>query len=177
MIGQPLELVARPVSSHYSPRGDPRRAPSKSPTRSGPATSGIERVAERRRWLRRTLKAEHALIPRLKRRAGQLLCVNPSPALPLPGSIRRKSSRVTSCPCERGCARPHGTGKPLQIAVDGVPGTTGGDADLCRDLSVGHHASSFNYEFTSAFGGIADHARTCRWLNPVAKTSGHQPDF
>jgi hypothetical protein len=31
-------------------------------------------------------------------------------------------------------------------------GTT--DAGLCRDLSGGHHASSFNYEFTSAFGGI-----------------------
>ena len=44
-------------------------------------------------------------------------------------------------------------------------GHNGGDADLCRDLSVGHHASSFNYEFTSDFGGIADHARTCRWLN------------
>ena len=36
-------------------------------------------------------------------------------------------------------ARARWTGKPLQIAVDGVPGTTGGDADLCRDLSVGHH--------------------------------------
>ena len=29
------------------------------------AIPGIERVAERRRWLRRTLKAEHALVPRL----------------------------------------------------------------------------------------------------------------
>src|SRR6476620_8401597 len=29
------------------------------------AKPGFDRVAERRRWLRRTLKAEHALIPRL----------------------------------------------------------------------------------------------------------------
>ena len=28
------------------------------------------------------------------------------------------------CPCERGCARLRVTDKPLQIAVDGVPGTT-----------------------------------------------------
>jgi hypothetical protein len=27
--------------------------------------TGIERIAERRGWLRRTLKAEHALVPRL----------------------------------------------------------------------------------------------------------------
>jgi hypothetical protein len=58
-------------------------------------------------------------------------------------------------PMRERIAGPRGTGKPLQIAVDGVPGTTGGDADQCRDLSVGHHASSFNYEFTSAFSGTA----------------------
>jgi hypothetical protein len=29
------------------------------------AVTGIERVTERRRWLRRSLKAEHALVPRL----------------------------------------------------------------------------------------------------------------
>jgi len=38
--------------------------------------------------------------------------------------MRRKWSRVTWCPCERKCAGPRGTGKPLQIAVDSVPGTT-----------------------------------------------------
>ena len=32
------------------------------------AKPGVDRVTQRRRWLRRTLKAEHALIPRL---AGQ----------------------------------------------------------------------------------------------------------
>src|SRR5580692_9588330 len=37
---------------------------------------------------------------------------------------RRKSSRVIWCPYERGCARPRWTGKPLQIAVDDVTGTT-----------------------------------------------------
>jgi hypothetical protein len=59
-----------------------------------------------------------------RRRAGRLPCVLPPPAPPLPGSMRRKSSRVTWCPCERGCAGPLWTGKPLQIAVDGLPGTT-----------------------------------------------------
>jgi len=34
------------------------------------AVSGIERIAQRRGWLRRSLKPEHALIPRL---AGQLV--------------------------------------------------------------------------------------------------------
>ena len=29
------------------------------------AVPGVERIAQRRRWLRRTLKAEHALVPRL----------------------------------------------------------------------------------------------------------------
>src|SRR5882757_13729 len=59
-----------------------------------------------------------------RRRAGRLACGLPSPALPPPGPTRRKWSRVTWCPCERGCAAPHGAGKPLQIAVDDVPGTT-----------------------------------------------------
>ena len=31
------------------------------------AVPGIERVTERGRWLRRSLKAEHALVPRLDR--------------------------------------------------------------------------------------------------------------
>jgi hypothetical protein len=48
----------------------------------------------------------------------------PWPALPTPGSMRRKWSRVTWCPCERECAGRRKAGKPLQIAVDGVPGTT-----------------------------------------------------
>ena len=63
------------------------------------------------------------------------------------------------------------TDKPLQIAVDGLPGTTGGDTDLCRDLSVGHHASSFNYEFASAFGGIAHRKR------PLAAGKRQHPCF
>ena len=29
------------------------------------AEPGVDRIAQRRRWLRRTLKAEHALVPRL----------------------------------------------------------------------------------------------------------------
>jgi hypothetical protein len=59
-----------------------------------------------------------------QRRAGRLPCVLPSPALPPPGSTRRRWSRVILCPCDRGCAWPRRTGKPLQIAVDDVPGTT-----------------------------------------------------
>jgi len=57
-------------------------------------------------------------------RAGRLPCGRASLALPPPGWMRRKSSRVTWCPCERGCAGPRGTGKPLQIAVDDAKGTT-----------------------------------------------------
>ena len=37
------------------------------------AVSGIERIAERRRWLRRSLKAEHALVPRVARKLIGLL--------------------------------------------------------------------------------------------------------
>ena len=57
----------------------------------------IERVAKRRRWLRRTLKAEHALVPSLdgSRSASLRAC---APVLPPPGPIRRKWSRVTCCP-------------------------------------------------------------------------------
>ena len=61
-----------------------------------------------------------------RRRAGRLPCALPSPALPPPGPIRRKSSRVIWCPWTRGCAGPRWTGKPLQIAVDGVPPTGSG---------------------------------------------------
>ena len=84
------------------------------------AEPGVDRIAQRRRWLRRSLKAEHALVPRLDRRAGRLPCGLPSPAQPPPGSMRRRSSLSTSCPCERGCDGARWTGKPLQIAVDSV---------------------------------------------------------
>ena len=47
-----------------------------------------------------------------------------TPTQPPPEPMRRKSSRVTWCPCERGCAGPRGTSKPLQLAVDSAPGTT-----------------------------------------------------
>ena len=49
------------------------------------AVPGIERVAERRGWLCRSLKAEHALIPRLARQPvgclacfGRLFCGSPN---------------------------------------------------------------------------------------------------
>ena len=53
------------------------------------AITRVEGIAERGRWLRRTLKAEHALVPRLDGEPGRLPCVLLSPALPLPGSMRR----------------------------------------------------------------------------------------
>jgi hypothetical protein len=59
--------------------------------------SGIERVAERGRWLRRSLKAQR-VYSKPRKPADRLPCGLPSPALPLPGSIRRKWSRVTWCP-------------------------------------------------------------------------------
>jgi hypothetical protein len=40
------------------------------------AIPGIKRIAERGRWLRRTLKAEHALVPRLAgQTVGSLACL------------------------------------------------------------------------------------------------------
>ena len=87
------------------------------------AEPGIERVAQRRAMAAPVPESRACACSTPRRRAGRLPCVLPSPALPLPGSMRRKSSRVTWCPCERGCAGPRGTGKPLQIAVDGVTGT------------------------------------------------------
>ena len=68
-----------------------------------------------------------------RRRAGRLACALPSPALPPPGPTRRRSSRAIWCPCERGCAGPRGTGKPLQIAVDSATGTTGATQATCRN--------------------------------------------
>ena len=74
--------------------------------------------------LRRSPESRACACSTPRRQAGQLACGLPSPALPPPVPIRRKSSRVIWCPCERGCAEPRGTGKPLQIAVDDVTGTT-----------------------------------------------------
>jgi hypothetical protein len=65
--------------------------------------TGIDRVAQRRRWLRRSVERQHALGPCL---AGELV-----------GLLARFRGR--------GCDGSGGTGKPLQIAVDSVPGTMG----------------------------------------------------
>jgi hypothetical protein len=85
------------------------------------AKPGVDRVTQRGRWSSRSLKAEHALVPRVDGEPGL-------PSFRRPHCRRphrcRKWSRVTWCPCGRGCARPRRTGKPLQIAVDGLPGTT-----------------------------------------------------
>jgi hypothetical protein len=39
---------------------------------------------------------------------------------------------------------------------------------LQRQREGGLYRSPNAVNSTSAFGGMADHARTCRWLNPVA---------
>ena len=62
------------------------------------AIPGIERVAQRRRWLSRSLKAEHAPVPRLAGELVRLPCGLPSPALPPPAPMRRKWSRVIWSP-------------------------------------------------------------------------------
>ena len=66
------------------------------------AIPGIERIAERGRWLRRTLKAEHALVPRIAGEPVGFLAGSRGPFCPPPGPMRRRWSRSTSCPCERG---------------------------------------------------------------------------
>ena len=83
------------------------------------AIPGVERVTQRRRWLRRSLTTP-------RRRAGRLPCGLPSRALPPPGSMRRRWSRVIWCPWRGGCAGPRWAGKPLQIAVDSAPPTGSG---------------------------------------------------
>ena len=88
------------------------------------AKPGVDRVAQRRSMAAPVPESRACACSTPRRRAGRLPCVLPSPALPLPAPMRRKWSRVTWCPCERGCAGPRWTGKPLQIAVDGVTGTT-----------------------------------------------------
>ena len=48
------------------------------------AVPGIERVTERGRWLSRSLKAEHALVPRLDREPVGFFAGFRRPALPPP---------------------------------------------------------------------------------------------
>ena len=87
------------------------------------AEPGVDRVTQRGRWLRRTLKAEHALVPRLDgepigflARFGRPLCRCPD----------RRAVNVSRdlVPMQERIAGPRRTGKPLQVAVDDVPGTT-----------------------------------------------------
>src|SRR6476660_9313212 len=52
------------------------------------AKPGVDRVAQRRRWLSRTLKAEHALVPRLDSEPVGFSCVLALPALRPPGQMR-----------------------------------------------------------------------------------------
>ena len=90
------------------------------------AKPGVDRIAQRRRWLRRTLKTKHAFVPRLDGEpVGFLACFRrPLCRCPDRRTVNGKWSRVICCPCKRGCAGPRWTGKPLQIAMDSVPGTT-----------------------------------------------------
>jgi hypothetical protein len=80
----------------------------------------IARIAQRRRWLRRPLKAEHALIPTASRSAVLRAPVARSAAA---GPIRRKWSRVICSPCNTGCAGLGDIGKSLEIAGINAPDT------------------------------------------------------
>ena len=59
---------------------------------------GIDRVAQRRRWLRRTLKAKHALIPRLDGEPVGFLACFRRPLCRRPDRCAVNASRVTWCP-------------------------------------------------------------------------------
>jgi len=87
------------------------------------AVPGIEGAAQRGRWLRRTLKAEHALVPRLAGEpVGVLACLG-GPLCRCPDRCA-VNGLARLCAHAEGCARSRETGKPLQIAVDDVTGTT-----------------------------------------------------
>jgi len=61
------------------------------------AEPGIERVAQRRRWLRRTLKAEHAIVPRLDGEPVGFLASFRRPLCRRPHRSR-KELRMICCP-------------------------------------------------------------------------------
>jgi hypothetical protein len=62
------------------------------------AMTGIEGIAERGRWLRRTPKTEHALVPRLDGEPVSILTCVRRPLCRSPDRLRRKWSRVIWCP-------------------------------------------------------------------------------
>ena len=103
------------------------------------AEPGIDRVAQRRRWLRRTLKAEHALVPRLAGEPVGFLAGFRWPAPPPPGPMSRKCLSRFRAHAGR-IAGPRGDGKPLQLAVDNSPGTTERRAGQSCSLTVAHRA-------------------------------------
>jgi hypothetical protein len=87
------------------------------------AKPGVDRVAHGGRWLRRSLKCLfHA-----SQASGRLPCVLPLPALPLPG-LSAIDSVARLVPMRERIAGPHGTGKPLQHAVDSVTAQRKGNA-------------------------------------------------
>jgi hypothetical protein len=72
--------------------------------------SGIERVAERRRRLRRSAQSQHALVPRVAAPAYRLPCGPPQRAVLRRARNCRKAGRVIWCPW-KGTMRPAGDGR------------------------------------------------------------------
>jgi hypothetical protein len=103
-----------------------RRSGSSRSRGNGPQDSRNRHSGPRPRWAMAApdLGSRACACSTPRSRACRLPCGLLPLALPPPGPMRHIWFRVTCCPCVRGCAGPRGTGKPLQIAVDGVPGTT-----------------------------------------------------
>jgi hypothetical protein len=85
------------------------------------AKPGVDRVAQHRRWLRRTLKAEHALVPRLDGEPIGFLARLQWPAPPLRGRRLRRSSPVTWYPSGE-----NAPGRPGSASRYGLRWTNGG---------------------------------------------------
>ena len=78
------------------------------------AVPGVDRVAERRAMAAPDPESRACACSTPRPRAGRLACALPSPALPLPGLMRRRSSRVIWCPWRKGWAG-RANGKPLRL--------------------------------------------------------------
>ena len=106
----------------------------------------IQRVAERGRWLRPVPESRACACSTLRQRADRRPCGLLLPGLQPRGSMRRKSSRVTQCPCK---AEDRWAAPGRQAATDcggwrgghnggkAAPATLSGRADLARRLPEG----------------------------------------
>ena len=79
------------------------------------AEPGVDRVAQRGRWLRRTLKAKHALVPRLDGEPVGFLARFRRPLCRRPDRCAVNASRVIWCPCDERMRR---AARDRQAATD-----------------------------------------------------------